>query len=76
MNHFCHTCIAVLILLSISLTGFAEGTKQILLSADGHGKIQVNPGFSDFAWYSSNGTSGNVNYRLNIHIENLGEKIF
>ncbi|MBE0646229.1 MAG: hypothetical protein IH596_00425, partial [Bacteroidales bacterium] len=53
-----------------------EGTKQILLTSTGHGKIQVNPGFNDFAWYSGSGVSGNSEYRLNIHISNVGEKIY
>ncbi|MBL7138839.1 MAG: hypothetical protein ISS17_08700 [Bacteroidales bacterium] len=55
---------------------WAEGTKQILLTATGHGKIQVNPSFNQFAWYASNGTSGDSAFRLNIHISNVGEKIY
>jgi len=64
-----------LIFILFPLFGKAEGTKQILLTELGHGKIQVNSSFSPFAWYSSSGTSGNANYRLNIHIENVGETI-
>lgn len=68
---------AILFIL-LHLPGFllAEGTKQILLTSTGHGKIQVNPGFNDFAWYSSGGTSGNSEFRLNIHVSSVGEKIY
>jgi uncharacterized protein (TIGR02145 family) len=76
MTYFYKICIVTLGVVSLSFSGFTEGTKQILLTADGHGKIQVNESFSDFAWYNSDGTSGNANYRLNIHIENPGEKIY
>jgi hypothetical protein len=54
----------------------AEGTKQILLSDTGHGKLSVMPTFSDFAWYNNAGVSGDPDYRLNIHIENLGETFY
>ncbi|MFH1296784.1 MAG: FISUMP domain-containing protein [Bacteroidota bacterium] len=54
----------------------AEGTKQILLTEGGHGKIEVRPSTNDFAWYASNGASGNPAHRLNIHISSIGEKIY
>ncbi|MEI6898892.1 MAG: hypothetical protein WCL00_03360, partial [Bacteroidota bacterium] len=55
---------------------FGEGTKQILLNDLGHGKIQVMPSFSDFAWYSAAGVSAPVDYRLHIHVENITETIY
>ncbi len=69
-----------LLLTGLMLTGsvfcFAEGTKQILLNDAGHGKIQVMPNFNQFAWYSSAGVSADPDYRLHIHISNVGEKIY
>jgi uncharacterized protein (TIGR02145 family) len=55
---------------------FSEGTKQILLTDAGHGKIQVMPGFNNFAWYTSGGVSATEQYRLHIHIANIGETIY
>jgi uncharacterized protein (TIGR02145 family) len=55
---------------------FSEGTKQILLSDAGHGKIEVMPSFNDFAWYSASGTSATDEYRLHINIANIGETIY
>jgi uncharacterized protein (TIGR02145 family) len=54
---------------------FAEGTKQILPTDLDHGKIQVQPAFNDFAWYDASGSAA-ADYRLYIHIENLGEIIY
>ena len=65
-----------LILVLSPLLSMSEGTKQILLSDGGHGKIQVNSSFNQFAWYNSSGISGNSEFRLNIHISNIGEKIY
>lgn len=62
-----------LIFLSISV--FPEGTKQILPSDADHGKLQVQPGFNDFAWYDAGGSAA-ADYRLYIHIQNLGEVIY
>jgi uncharacterized protein (TIGR02145 family) len=61
--------------LSISFV-FPEGTKQILLVDGGHGKVQVMPSFSNFAWYTAGGVSAPVDYRLYIHVQNLGEVIY
>jgi uncharacterized protein (TIGR02145 family) len=55
---------------------FAEGTKQILLVDGGHGKVQVMPNFSSFAWYTNAGASAPVDYRLHIHVDNVGEVIY
>jgi uncharacterized protein (TIGR02145 family) len=55
---------------------FSEGTKQILLSDAGHGKIEVMPSFNNFAWYTSSGTSAAAEYRLHITIANIGETIY
>lgn len=55
---------------------FAEGTKQILLVDGGHGKVQVMQSFSSFAWYDNAGNSAPVDYRLHIHIQNIGEVIY
>lgn len=65
-----------LIIASIPYLSYPEGTKQILLSDDGHGKIQVMPSFNPFAWYTSSGVSADPEYRLHIHIANIGEKIY
>jgi uncharacterized protein (TIGR02145 family) len=54
---------------------FAEGTKQILTADTGHGKIEVMPSFSDFAWYDANGSVA-PQYRLYIHVQNFGEIIY
>lgn len=65
-----------LILIHAPLWVMSEGTKQILIVDGGHGKIQVKSSFNQFAWYYSNGSSGNSEYRLNIHISEIGEKIY
>ncbi|MFZ4520620.1 MAG: FISUMP domain-containing protein [Bacteroidales bacterium] len=62
--------------LFLSSNSNGEGTKQILQSEAGHGKIQVYPGFSTFAYYTNAGVSATVDYRLHIHIEPGGEKIY
>jgi uncharacterized protein (TIGR02145 family) len=68
------------LLLVILFTGngilHGEGTKQILLSDAGHGKLSIMPTFSEFAWYTAAGVSGNVDYRLNIRVKQLGEVIY
>jgi uncharacterized protein (TIGR02145 family) len=60
----------------LSVNLFSEGTKQILLSDAGHGKIEVMPGFNNFAWYTSSGTSATAEYRLHITVANIGETIY
>lgn len=65
---------ALFLLLHADVQG--EGTKQILLSDAGHGKLSVMPSFSEFAWYDNFGVSGDPEFRLNIHIENLGEVFY
>ncbi len=64
-----------ILLLIIPSSGYAEGTKQILLSDAGFGKIQVMSSFTDFAWYD-NGGSAAPDYRLYIHVANANEKIY
>ena len=64
------------LLLLVPLTAFPEGTKQILLTDLGHGKIEVMPSFNDFAWYDGGGTSASAENRLYIHIGSVGEKIY
>jgi len=54
----------------------AEGTKQILLNDGGHGKVQVMPSFSNFAWFTDMGSSAPQDYRLHIHIKSIGEVIY
>lgn len=66
----------LLIFLFASFFVSAEGTKQILLVDGGHGKVQVMPGFSDFAWYTGMGNSAPAEYRLHIHIKTVGEVIY
>ncbi|MCX6306297.1 MAG: hypothetical protein NT040_15135 [Bacteroidetes bacterium] len=66
-------------LLFYSLKSYGEGTKQILQTETGHGKLQIYPGFSTFAWYTSAGVSAEADYRLYIHISAIGaggEKIY
>lgn len=70
------TIVLIMFLIFASVQGIAEGTKQILLSDAGHGKLSVMPSFSEFAWYNNLGVSGNPEYRLNIHIEHPGEVIY
>jgi uncharacterized protein (TIGR02145 family) len=63
------------IFLVFPLLSKAEGTKQILPTDSDHGKLQVEPSFTDFAWYSSSG-SASADYRLYIHVDNVGEIIY
>ena len=62
-------------LFSINLA-LGKGTKQILLSDAGHGKLSVMPSFSNFAWYTTVGGSAPADFRLHIHVQNIGEKIY
>lgn len=55
------------ILVSVS---YAEGTKQVRPSASDYGRIVINPSFNDFAVFN-----GSISDRLNIKINNAGEKI-
>lgn len=66
----------ILLVILFSFRVPAEGTKQILQTDAGHGKIQVMPNFNQFAWYSSAGVSADPEYRLHIHISSVGEKIY
>jgi uncharacterized protein (TIGR02145 family) len=70
-----HIFCIVLPVILMPLAALPEGTEQIMLSPTGHGKIQVMPGFNEFAWYDASGTSAGVDYRLYIHIGAVGEKI-
>jgi uncharacterized protein (TIGR02145 family) len=58
------------------LSCFSEGTKQILLNDAGHGKVQVMPSFSNFAYYNSSGTSAAEEYRLHIRVQSISETIY
>ncbi len=50
---------------------FAEGTKQIMATPISHGRLEIYQYFSNFALY---GVS--EEYRLNIRIKEVGEKIY
>ncbi len=58
------------------LIALPEGTKQILLSDAGHGKIQIMPSFNSFAYYDGGGNSAPDEYRLYIHIGSTSEIIY
>ena len=55
---------------------YAEGTKQIQPTAASHAKVQIMPNWTEFAWYDRFGVSGNPEFRLNIHVSNIGEVIY
>lgn len=73
---FSFTHFLIVCFLLIHVEGRLEGTKQILLSDAGHGKVQVMPSFSNFAYYNSGGTSAPVDYRLHIHVASISETVY
>jgi len=58
-------------LLTFFSQAFSEGTASILKSLDGHGKLQIQPSFSDFGLYDKANE-----YKLYIRIKETGEKIY
>ncbi|MBE0646231.1 MAG: hypothetical protein IH596_00435 [Bacteroidales bacterium] len=49
---------------------YAEGTKEVRPTINTYGNLSIDAGYTDFATYNCP-----ENYRLNIHISNVGEKI-